>query len=120
MSKPVRIRIDFKGEDAEKFLYVQNHLGLKNSTEVVRYLIQKEAETIGPPRFEQINLDESGTKILDRTLQQVVQIHFKPQGIICENCQTNNCPHITFALSKPNIQNIIRKKRKEGWNLPEV
>jgi hypothetical protein len=35
----VPIRIDFDGDDAERFQYVKKYLGLKQNTEVIRALI---------------------------------------------------------------------------------
>lgn len=116
----VHLRIDFKGKEAKRFLYVQKHLGLKNSTEVVRHLIQKEAKTLGHPRFELINCDTNGAKVHDRELKYVPQIYFKPEGLLCEWCRKATCPHIEYALAQPEVQIHIRKRRKEGWNLPEV
>jgi hypothetical protein len=72
------------------------------------------------PRFEQVNIDENGTKILDRNLHEVVQIYIKPQGINCGFHQINNCEHTDFALTLKNVRETIRKKRKEGWKLPDV
>ena len=37
--RKVPIRIDFEGDDAEKFQYVKKYLGLKQNTEVIRALI---------------------------------------------------------------------------------
>lgn len=72
------------------------------------------------PRFELINSDEHGIKVLDRQLSQVVQVYFKPQGILCDVCRKNTCEHITFGLAKPNVQQQIRKRRAEGWKLPDI
>jgi Arc/MetJ-type ribon-helix-helix transcriptional regulator len=71
------------------------------------------------PRFEQINFDENGVKILDRKLGLVADVYFKPQGAACSLDETDpRCPHIRFALSQPAIQEVIRKRQKEGWKLP--
>lgn len=108
-------------EQIERF--VEEHPQYKSKADFVHEAVRLRMEQIRAtmlPRFEQINCDENGTKILDRELGEVVQVYFKPQGILCENCQTNHCTHIAFALSQPNIQTQIRKKRKEGWQLPEV
>jgi len=37
--RKVPIRIDFEGDDAERFQYVKKYLGLKQNTEVIRALI---------------------------------------------------------------------------------
>ena len=41
-----QVRLEFEGEDAEDFRLVKERLGLKLNTEVVRFLIKKEAEQI--------------------------------------------------------------------------
>jgi len=69
------------------------------------------------PRMEQVNSDENGVKIFDRQLRKVVDVHFKPSGITCTYDQTSDCEHVRFALAQPNIQDIIRRKKKEGWKL---
>jgi len=73
------------------------------------------------PRFSHFNLDEHGVKIGDKKLGlKAIQIYFKPEGILCEYCGTSSCEHIKYALEQPDIQRIIRKKRLEGWKLPDV
>lgn len=72
------------------------------------------------PRFEHFNKGTNGVKISDRSLHRIADINFKPEGIFCELCQSSNCEHINFALTVPAIQAIIRRKRKEGWKLPEI
>ena len=72
------------------------------------------------PRFEHFNKDPNGVKITDRKLHKIADIYFKPEGIFCELDQSNDCEHIDFALTIPEIQAIIRKRRKESWKLPEV
>jgi hypothetical protein len=72
------------------------------------------------PRFEHFNMGSTGVKITDRKLHKIAEIYFKPEGIWCEHDQSSECDHIDFALTVPEIQDIIRKRRKEGWKLPDV
>ena len=118
--KKVRIRLDLSDQEAENFLYIQSKLGLKNSTEVVRFLIRKESEKVREQYFEHYNLDENGVKVTDHRLRRIVDVFFRPDGIWCDYHKTNQCCHIDFALGVPVIQKILRKKREEGWNLPDV
>lgn len=111
----------------EKFLETKEakEMGYIYITDIVTEAVREFLKTKGYyplPRFEHFNLDENGVKILDRTDPQrkfYVQIYFKPTGMYCEYCNTDKCPHIKFALEQPDIQQIIRKKRQEGWKLPE-
>lgn len=72
------------------------------------------------PRLEQINCDENGVKVWDRELRKLVEISLRPQGILCNICNTDDCLHIQFALSQSNTRKQVIKRRKEGWKLPEV
>jgi len=72
------------------------------------------------PRFEQVNCDPNGVKIHDREIQDTVQVYFKPTGVRCGYDDSSQCSHITFALSIPAVANIIRKRRSEGWQLPDI
>jgi len=79
-------------------------------------------KVIGPnvlPRLEKINCDEDGAKIFDRQLHEVIQVFFKPKGILCGYCETSDCLHVEFALTDAEVKEQIRKKLKEGWKLPE-
>jgi len=62
----------------------------------------------------------NGVRITDRQLHRIADIRFKPEGIYCELDENDNCKHIEFALTVPEIKEIIRDKRKEGWKLPDV
>lgn len=92
---------------------------MKNDTEVVRSLMnwfwREHKEELRPP-LEHFNLDEEGVLILDRTLDpprgRIIQVFFKPDGPDCELCESRRCRHIEFALSLPQVQEILREK---GW-----
>lgn len=89
--------------------------------EAVRRLINYYEEK-GPtlPRFEQINFDENGVKILDRALHRVADVYITPEEIKCGLCRESECDHVKFALSQTDIQNVILKRKEEGWKLPDV
>lgn len=83
-------------------------------------LEEMKAKEIDQPRLEMFNHDSDGIKIFDRHLQKIIEVYFKPTGILCDFDKTDSCEHIEFALANPEIQTIIRKRRREGWKLPEV
>ncbi len=124
--KAIRLNIQLKGENAERFERVKAFLGLENDTEVVRALIawyynQNQNDLIGPPKsMWHLNLNNTGVLVWDPDLRKAIQIKFTPKGIECAQCQKDDCRHIQFSLSKQDIQEVIRKKRKEGWKLPDV
>jgi len=124
-----RTKQDFRGvslkralvEEIEKFIaeYPQYKSIADFIHEATRVRMEN-IRTLTPPRFEQVNSDANGVKILDRTLRGVAQIYFKPTGAWCDICESDSCEHITYALTLPDVQKTIQKKRKNGWKLPEV
>lgn len=75
------------------------------------------------PRFDRINGDETGVRIYDRELKdnKAVHVSIRPNGIQCDYHQRNNCEHVKYAFGLPDVQEMIRKRRNEGWKieLPE-
>jgi len=122
----VRLNIQLKGEMADRFIRIKRFLGLENDTEAIRTMIswyynQNQKELIGPPKsMWHMNLNDQGVLIWDPDIREAVQILFSPKGIKCTADAEDSCKHIQFALTKPDIQTVIRKKRKEGWKLPDV
>ncbi len=113
-------------ENVENFIKAHPMLGYRTITQFVedatrRRLEELQAEIKEPPRFEQVNSDEEGVKILDRKIHEVVQIYIKPSGIKCSFHQTDDCEHIQYALTIKEVADNIRKKKKQGWkNLPDI
>jgi hypothetical protein len=72
------------------------------------------------PPIEHFNIDESGVRILDRTLAnhvskgRIIDVYFKPDKVWCEYCESAECYHVKFALSIPEVQRILSKK---GWKV---
>ena len=115
----VRIRLDLKNIEAERFLTIKEYLGLKNDTEVIRSLINRywrEHQDNFLQRIEHFNLNEDGVLVLDRNLNppRIVQIFFRPDGPWCEHCESMKCRHVEFALDIPKVQDILRRK---GWKM---
>jgi hypothetical protein len=69
-----------------------------------------------PQPMEHFNLNEHGVRVLDPSLHWIVDVYFKPNKAWCSYCESENCKHIKFALSLPDVQNIIKKK---GWKIKE-
>jgi len=124
--KDVRLNILLKGESADRFRRIKRFLGLENDTEAIRHVInwyyrQYENELCGPPKsMWHLNLDSNGVLIWDPDIQKAVHIKFTSNGIYCQQDDADDCKHVQFALSKEDIQDIIRQRRKEGWKLPDV
>ena len=88
--------------------------------EAIRKLIFNYKGRYAEPTLEHYNLNEQGVRVLDRSINRIVDVFFKPEGIWCDDCEEGDCIHIQFALSVPKIQTVIRKKREDGWDLPNV
>lgn len=107
--------------EIEKF--IQNYPEYKSIADFVHEATRVRMEEVRkgkPPRFEKINNDENGVKILDRTLGDDVQVFIKPTGIVCGYDKSDDCDHVRYALSFPEVRQLIKKHRKEGWRLPDV
>ena len=122
---------DFRGVSLKRELveeieqFIRDFPRYKNKADFVHEAVRIRMEQIRQvqlrrPLLTHENLNEDGVRIHDRIIKQYVDIAFKPQGIKCGYCGTNDCYHIQFALSVPEIQAVIRKKRAEGWELPNL
>jgi len=96
--------------------------GFKSRAEIVKEALRELLTKYKPPlpRFDHFNMGVHGVRITDRQLHRIADIRFSPEGIYCELDENDNCKHIEFALTVPEIKEIIRDKRKEGWKLPDI
>lgn len=126
MKEIIRLNVNLAGESADKFKRVKADLGLAQDSEVIRALVayyysKNEQKLIGPPKLMwDINLNDQGVLIWDPDLQRAVSIHFTPQGVKCEFDRSDSCKHVLYALSLDSVKRVIKKKKKEGWKLPDV
>ena len=112
--------------------YIKTHpeMGYKSLADFVTDSIREKCEKLGIflpkpelPILEHFNLNETGVRILDRSLAtlsangRIIDVNFKPKGIWCTYCQANSCRHIDFALKVPAIEEVVEKKRNQGWKL---
>lgn len=129
--KPDYTGISIKGElaeAAEDFIDNNPRLGYRTLTQFVedatrRRLEDLQAELKTLPRFDRINGDSTGVLLYDRELKPIKQVHvsIRPNGICCDFHQRSDCEHVKYALGLSDVQEMIRKRRKEGWKieLPE-
>jgi len=121
----IRLKLDDEPELLAMFEKIKAKIGIQSNADLIRMIITEKYEELQSkrdlfPRFEQVNFDENGVKVLDREFHKVVQVYLKPEGIFCESCEKNDCEHIRFALSMPEVKKEIKKKQLEGWRLPDV
>jgi hypothetical protein len=127
--KPRRFRnLSLKTEFCDKleaFINENPQLGYRSlaqffenaGRELLKELKASEAEE---PRLRKLNADENGVKIWDTKLRKSADVFFKPSGIRCILDDSSTCVHVYFALTIPEVRDIIRAKRREGWKLPDV
>jgi Arc/MetJ-type ribon-helix-helix transcriptional regulator len=95
--------------------------GFKSKAEIVKEALRKLLDHYGADKnFQMLNRTSDGVKIRDLGLGQVADIKITPEGIYCPICDASNCEHIRFALDQPDIKNLIGRKKKEGWKLPDI
>jgi len=108
----------------EQFIESNPDFGFRSIAQFLEDAARERLEQIGAigkvVMLEHDNLDEEGVRILDNSLGFRVHVIFRPEGIWCEYDKTDNCKHIQFALRQEDVKKIIRKKQKDGWNLPDV
>jgi hypothetical protein len=90
------------------------------ATEAVREFLKSYGYYPLEERFQIINHDANGVKVFDLQKRMVADVYIKPKGIWCLLCMKDSCEHIDFILQNSDIQTLIKKKRMEGWNLPEI
>ena len=127
---PIRIGVTLEANTVQKFLAIKQQIGVRTHADIVRWLInwyyEREGLEKSQPLLKHFNLNEDGVRIQDLNLATsnsphglIIDVAFKPKGIWCDYCETNDCRHIEFALSVSAIQKVIRKRIRDGWNLPE-
>jgi len=121
--KSVSVKEEF-AESIEEFVKEHPELGYRSMAQFLedasrRRLEELRGQVKAFPRFERINGDSSGVMLYDRELKgnKAVHISIKPSGIKCDFHETNNCEHVKYALGLDDVQELIRKKRKEGWKI---
>lgn len=80
------------------------------------YKVNVEKRVILHP-MRHFNLSEDGVKILDETLNWIVDVQFKRNKAWCLYDKSSNCRHIKFALGLPEVQKILKKK---GWDIDRL
>lgn len=111
-----KVYLRLHGELKDRFLAIKDHLGLKNDTEVCRNIINDywtRNRNSFQPKLRHFNLNPQGILVLDPEVDRLIQIYIKPDSILCGHCNVGNCKHTIFALSQPDVQELLRKK---GWN----
>ena len=128
--KAISIKEEF-AESIEDFIYGHPSLGYRSIAQFLedsarRRLEELKEKTPPTPHFLQINSDDNGVKIYDNAIKErnkEVDVFFKPIGIRCSKHHTDNCEHVKFALSLPEVRNTLKRHIKEdGWknyDLPE-
>lgn len=90
--------------------------GFKSRGEVVKNALRDFLDKQDTHQFT-LNHDDQGIKVWDNKLHRHAQIQFTPKGIYCVACDATKCEHIRFAISQPDVLEMVIEKRKEGWKI---
>jgi len=111
-------------ETIEKFVRENPNYGYRSIAQFMEDAARKRLEELRalgvPPRFGSFNKGPDGVRITDNRLGKIADIYFKPKGVWCDLDKARTCEHIEYALTLPDVQEFIRRRRKEGWKLPDV
>ena len=118
----------------EEYIKTHPEMGYKSLSDFITDAIREKCEQLGiflpKPEFpvlEHFNLNDTGVRILDRSpchqvksSGKVIDIHFRPEGDPGQPTASQTVAVTsTFALTVRAIGEVVEKKRKEGWKLPE-
>jgi hypothetical protein len=77
------------------------------------------AKTETLPPFMFLDIAGDVVKIHDLTRRSVVDVQFRGVGVSCRTCDIDNCRHIEYAFTVPEVKKEVWKKIKAGWDLPD-
>ncbi|NWG09600.1 MAG: hypothetical protein HXX80_04755 [Nitrososphaerales archaeon] len=87
--------------------------GLKSRSDVAilafRQFLEREGMYASKPRFEHLNTYEDHVKIWDNRLDRVASVYFKEDNVLCDICESDECVHLGFALSIPEVVNALER-----------
>ena len=98
---------------------VDDHVGkhgYRSRTEIVKEAIRRLLITYpedSKPELEHFNLNDQGVIIVDRKLDRIIQVYFRPDKVVCEVDGEKPCKHKDFALQLVDVQKILREKGLE-------
>lgn len=58
-------------------------------------------------------------RIRDLMRRSVVEVHFRRVGVSCPTCDIDDCSHVNYVFSVPEVKAEVWKRIKAGWNLPD-
>lgn len=96
--------------------------GFKSRGEIVKEALRELLDHYEKEEFKIMNHGPAEVKVRDLRTGWTADITFTQKGLYCPICDASNCEHIRFALNQSDVQEAVRKKRKEdGWGkLPDV
>ena len=85
----------------------------KPKTKVLMEITDRKLTITLPERFDHINTLENKIVVADNQLDRIIDVYVAMPGtIFCDYDKTNDCPHIEYALSLPEVKEALKKK---GW-----
>jgi Arc/MetJ-type ribon-helix-helix transcriptional regulator len=87
---------------------------------LAKYEIELKPELENYPRMIRINASDQGATMWDNKIRREVNVIFTKTGIKCSIDDSDDCDHVAFALKEHDVRTAIKKRRKEGWKLPDI
>lgn len=109
-------------ELVEKYLQTEiaKQRGLKSKSDVaaegIKMLLERDGMYTQRPRFQHLNMYEYHVKVIDNEIGRIASIYFKDNTIFCDICDTNECIHIDFTFTIPDVVKILEEK---GFPIPK-
>lgn len=85
--------------------------------ESIKRFLEREGMYAPKPRFEHLNAFEDHVKIWDNWLSRTATVYFKEDKVLCDICESDECIHIGFALSIPEVVNALER---HGYPISKV
>ena len=85
---------------------------LENKLDIIMEEISK-IKTSGTyaPKIEKISIDYDRVILKDNTKNRIAEIVIQKDKLFCQLCDENDCTHVGFALSLPDVYEMIYSKK---------
>lgn len=118
---PEYTNISIKKEFADrivKLIEANPDLGFRSIAQFLEDAARRRLEKLEAQKrvMEHFNMYEDHITIRDHKVGQYIDIYAKNGVLWCEYCESNNCEHIQFASSVPEIKRALKKK---GWKVED-
>lgn len=110
----------------DKFIEENPNQGYSSLADFVTDSCRRRLEDLGvvPPMLSvmDINVEEGGNQVLlwDTKLKRSIAVKFTENEIKCQDCDSDTCYHVEYALSLTKVQQEFERRKKLGLKVPDV